>query len=172
MVNLELLARRGLRAYELGRLRMASRVALLLGPVLVVCVGTAPDKRTCACLSLVLLVLAVWLRWRSRSAAREVRLGLLAGAVPLLAGVALVLTRPASRALSLALFASAGLVCGIWIAARKWHVDPSARSSLIAATIAILSAGVATLPLGLLDWCGAIFGITLGSAALHLPRSR
>jgi hypothetical protein len=170
MVNLELLTRRGLRAYEFGRLRMAARIALLLGPMLVVCVGTAPDKRTCACLSLVLLVVAVGLRWRSRSYAREVRLGLLAGTVPMLMGVALALTSPASRALSLALLANAGLVCGMWIAARKRHVRPSAPGSTVAVTIAILTSGVATLPLGLLDWCGVILGMTLGLAALHLQR--
>lgn len=66
MVNREQLRARGLWAYEMGRLRAASRIALLLVPTAAVCLLEARGREACACSSVLLVSLAIWLRWRDR----------------------------------------------------------------------------------------------------------
>jgi hypothetical protein len=67
MVNSKELAARGLRAYELGRLVTASRVALVLVPLAALCLFETSGREACACLSVLLLGSAIWLRWRDRA---------------------------------------------------------------------------------------------------------
>ena len=89
MVNPEELTARGLRAYEVGRAWKASRVALVLAPAAAFCLLEARGREACACLAVVLLALAIWLRWRDRQGMESVTTGLLAGVPPLLAGLVL-----------------------------------------------------------------------------------
>jgi hypothetical protein len=91
MVKLETLTARSLRYYELGRLRMAARIALVLLPIAAVCLLEPIGRETCACCAGLLLAACVWLRFRSRAGVESVSTGLLAGGIPLAA--ALVLTR-------------------------------------------------------------------------------
>jgi hypothetical protein len=172
MANLELLSRRGRRAYELGRLRMAARIALILIPVLALCIGTARDARTCACLSIALLGLAIFLRWRSKGAGREVRLGLLAGAIPSLVALGLTLTPEVSRPLSLGLLVLAGLVAGGWITVRKPDERAAGRSTFMAGTIAALTAGVVALPWGTTEFFVTVAGVACGMGVAFAARSR
>ena len=55
MVNLETLTARSLRHYELGRLRMASRVAIMLAPIVAVCLLEPMGREACACCAALLL---------------------------------------------------------------------------------------------------------------------
>jgi hypothetical protein len=91
MVKLETLTARSLRHYEFGRMRMAARVAILLVPVVAVCLLEPIGREACACCAALLLATSVWLRFRSRAGVESVSTGLLAGGIPLAA--ALVLTR-------------------------------------------------------------------------------
>ena len=86
MVSRERLKEGGLRAYELGRLRMAARAAWFLVPVAVLCMRESGAGEACACIGVLLLAAAVFLRWRNRERAETVTNGLLAGSVPLITG--------------------------------------------------------------------------------------
>src|SRR5204863_2151868 len=85
----ERLKRRARHAYELGRLRTASRIALLLGPATLVCLLSERNRPACACSATVLLALAIGLRWRDRRGTNGVRTGLWAGLLPLATGLLL-----------------------------------------------------------------------------------
>ena len=80
MVNLEKLRADGLRAYEVGRLRAALRAALVVVPVALLCVLETGEREACACLGVLLLGAAVFLRWRNRRGMEDVTTGLVAGA--------------------------------------------------------------------------------------------
>ena len=120
MVNLEHLRARGLWAYETGRARMASRIALIVIPAAVVCLLEVKGREACACVSVLLLGLAMWLRWRDRQGTEAVTTGLLAGSIPLAAGF--VLARCAadgSASLCLGFSVLVGLGAGAVIAVRE-----------------------------------------------------
>lgn len=80
-MNREQLKRGGLRAYEVGRLRMAARAAWVLVPTVLVCAVVTGRGEACACLGVMLLAISVVLSWRDRRGADSVRYGLLAGAL-------------------------------------------------------------------------------------------
>ena len=67
MVNLETLTARSLRHYELGRFRMAARVAILLAPVVALCLLEPVGREASACCAALLLATTIWLRHRSRA---------------------------------------------------------------------------------------------------------
>src|SRR4051812_28306791 len=170
MVNLEQLAARGLRAYEVGRARVASRIALILVPVAAICLLESRGRQACACLAFLLLGLTIWLRWLDRRGMDTVTTGLLAGSIPLVAG--LVLSRlnlrcdsagaaPYCTAFSTLIGVSAGAV----IALREARGRPRFWSWLTAATIAVLAASLGCLRLGVAGIAGVVLGIAIGSVA-------
>ena len=109
MVNREQLRKDALRAYEIGRLRSAARAAWVLVPATIVCaLGTGAGER-CACLGVLLLTVAVFLRWRDRRGADNVRNGLLAGVLPMIAGLAVGRLAPGCARASL--FSACTAVC-------------------------------------------------------------
>jgi hypothetical protein len=89
MVSREQLRATGLRAYELGRLRSAARIALVLLPLSALCLMESRGRETGACLAGLLLALAIGLRWWHRRGIESVNTGLLAGSLPLLSGLLL-----------------------------------------------------------------------------------
>jgi hypothetical protein len=78
---------RSLRAYEIGRILTALRVALVVIPIATLCLIERTGREACACLTFILLASAVWLRWRNRRGMDSVNTGLAAGSLPLLAGI-------------------------------------------------------------------------------------
>jgi len=62
---------------------MALRVAIVLLPVIALCLLEPVGREGCACCAVLLLGAAVWLRFRNRLGVESVTTGLLAGAVPL-----------------------------------------------------------------------------------------
>ena len=124
MVNLDQLAARGLRAYELGRLRVAARVGLVLFPASAICLLEDRGRPSCACAAMLLMALSVWLRWRNRRGIQLASTGLAAGSIPLVAG--LLLARAgvncddaASVRLCTAVSMIAGVGSGVVIAVRE-----------------------------------------------------
>src|SRR5262245_32759975 len=94
MVSREQLKRGGLRAYEAGRLRIAARASWVLVPTMLFCAFATDAGETCVCLGTLLLGASVFLRWRNRRGSDAVRDGLIAGALPLVAGVVVARVAP------------------------------------------------------------------------------
>jgi hypothetical protein len=178
MVNPEELAARGLRAYELGRLITASRIALILVPLAALCLLETTGREVCACLAVVLLGSAVWLRWRDRTGWESVTTGLLAGGPPLAAGIVLArfdLTCGTSGAESFCTGLSViiGMTAGLLIARREARWPGRFTSYVTAGVIAALAAGLGCVRLGVLGVASMVVGIAVGSAvgAVFLRRA-
>ena len=175
MVNLDELTARGLRAYELGRLRKASRVALLLVPIATVCLVEARSREACACLSVLLLLAAIGLRWRDRRGVQSVTTGLLAGSLPLAAGLSIGqldfrcgLAGGDVFCTTFAVFV--GVLAGSFIAFRESQSRGTLWSGLSAAGITVLAASLGCLRLGSVGVAGVVLGIGLGMAAVVIAR--
>jgi hypothetical protein len=176
MVNLELLAARGRRAYEMGRLMTAARVALVLVPVAALAMIEHRARSGCACCAAVLLALAVWLRWRDRRGWESVETGLFAGAVPLVAGLVLGnlgvacdvrIDAASCTALSVAVGAAGGAV----IAWREAKGKAPHGSVLMAGAVAALAAGVGCLRLGAASVAAAVGGLAMGAVVARRRRA-
>jgi len=170
MVDVEELRVRGLRAYEVGRLLTASRIALLLFPVAAVCLIESRGRGTCACLAVALLGAAIWLRWRDRRGMESVTTGLIAGSVPLLA--ALLVARFDLRCgwAGADTFCTAGSVLlgigsGLLIALREARGRARFWSFATASAIAALAASLGCVRLGILGVASMVVGIALGAIA-------
>jgi hypothetical protein len=170
MVNLEQLRVRGLRAYEVGRVRAASRVALILVPAVALCLLEARGRQTCACLSVLLLGLAIWLRWRDRRGMEVVTTGLLAGSVPLVAGLVLARLGLHCGAAGAASFCTGfsllvGIGAGVLIAMREARQQARLWSGVTAVTIAGLAAGLGCVRLGVMGIVSVMVGMAVGIMA-------
>ena len=170
MVNIEQLRTRGLWAYETGRVRTASRVALILIPAAGVCLLEANGRQACGCFSVLLLGLAIWLRWRDRRGMETVTTGLLAGGIPLVAGLVLARlgfhcgsTGTASMCTGLSAIVGAG--AGVLIAVRERRGHARLWSWLTAGTVAVLAASLGCVRLGVMGLVGVVVGMALGTLA-------
>jgi hypothetical protein len=171
MVSREQLTAGGLRAYELGRLRTASRITLVLVPLAALCLFESRGREACFCLSTVLLGSAIWLRWRNRSGLESVTAGLQAGSIPLLAGVvvdALGVQCGLGGAASLCtgFAALTGGAAGVWIGAREHKWRGQVQGWLIAGAIATLTASLGCLRLGAVGMVSVVTGIAVGTVAM------
>lgn len=167
MVNREQLRLQGLRAYEIGRLRAAARVGLVVIPAAVVCLARGEQREACVCIATLLFGLCIWLRWRDRRGFAIVTTGLQAGAVPLAAGLALDrLGTECSMAggsvwcLTLAMIAGGG--SGIYIATQQEQPASRLGSLLAASGIAALAAALGCLRLGVLGVGCVLLAMGLG----------
>lgn len=170
MVNPEELVARGLRAYEVGRVLTASRIALLLLPVAALCLleNEGREAGACACLAVVLLGSAVWLRWRDREGMDSVTTGLLAGALPL--GAGLLLARfdlrcglAGSETYCTLFSVLIGALAGVVIALRESRWRRRLTSLVAAGAIASLAAGLGCVRLGVWGVASMVIGIAVGS---------
>jgi hypothetical protein len=166
MVDLERLTKRARRAYELGRIRRALWVIAFIAPIGALCVLLSPRKGECLCLLVVLLAFVIGMRWHGRRAGGNASVGLIAGALPLAAGILLALEPSICGGPGCILGASlVALVAGVWIAWRLRHESESLDGYLAVAGIAVLSASVGCIALGLIGVLGVVIGIALGSGA-------
>lgn len=177
MVNLEQLRTRGLWAYETGRIRMASRIALILIPAAALCLFEARGREACACLSVLLLTLAIGLRWRHRRGTDTVTTGLLAGSIPLAGG--LVLARlglrcgaEGSASLCLGFSVLVGIGAGVLIAVREAKRAERFWSWVTAGTVAALAASLGCVRLGLMGVAGVVLGMAVGTVAAAILARR
>jgi hypothetical protein len=170
MVNREQLKKEALRAYEVGRLRSAARAAWVLVPATVVCaVGTGAGER-CACLGVLLLTVAIFLRWRDRRGAENVSNGLLAGSLPMLAG--LVVGRLSPGCAGAPLFSVCtgaclgfGILAGVWLGLRTARGTAGVPSWLAAAGVSILAASLGCVGLGVAGVAGVAVSLLVGTAS-------
>jgi hypothetical protein len=175
MVNLEALTTRGMRAYQLGRLRMASRVALVLVPIIALCLLESYGRETCACLSVLLVAVAVGLRFRNRSGVDSVTTGLLAGAVPLAASLVFSRFDPGCATAGVLSVCTAfsillGGLAGAIVAYREATQGKRSGHGLTALVITALVASLGCARLGMASVVGVVVGIVLGRATTLLTR--
>ena len=171
MVKLETLTARSLRHYELGRLRMAARVAIVLVPMAAVCLLEPIGRESCACCAALLLATSVWLRFRNRAGAESVSTGLLAGGIPLAA--ALLLTRIDPRCATAELISYCtgfslliGAAAGAVVAARERRGVPLSSHWLLAVAVAWLTASLGCIRLGVASIAGVAVGLVIGRASM------
>jgi hypothetical protein len=167
MVNLETLTARSLRHYELGRLRMAAGVALVVLPIAAVCLLEPTGREACLCCAALLLTASVWLRFRSRAGVESVSTGLLAGGIPLAA--LLVLTRIDPRCASAGLFSYCtglsllvGAAAGAVVAVRERRRATLSSHWLLAVGVALLTASLGCARLGAASIVGVALGLLVG----------
>lgn len=168
MVNTEALTERSLRHYELGRLRMATRIALVLGPLAAVCLLQPTGRETTACCAALLFAASVWLRFRNRAGVESVTTGLIAGAVPLAALLLLARLDPGCATAGLVSYCTgislvAGAVAGAVVARRERVRAPLSGNWLFPVAIALLTAGLACARLG----PASLAGVTVGMLVVH-----
>lgn len=168
MVNPEELTLRGLRAYEVGRAWKAARVALVLVPIAALCMLESTGREACACLAVVLLGVATWLRWRDREGSESVTTGLLAGVLPLFAGLTLARLDircglGGEETYCTAFSVLVGTLSGLVIPFREARWRKRFTSFLTAGTIAALAASLGCIRLGVVGVASMVLGIALGS---------
>jgi hypothetical protein len=173
MVHREQLKRVGLRAYEVGRLGVAARAAWVLVPTALVCALETGAGETCACIGVLLLSVSIFLRWRDRRGADSVREGLLAGALPLVAG--LIVARLAPSCANAPLFSMCTAVClglgipsGMWLGARLVKGTAPAATWLTVGGIAVLAASLGCAALGVAGLVGTALGLLIGATSARV----
>lgn len=177
MANRDLLAIAGLRAYELGRLRRAARVALIIVPAGILCAWVTGEGESCACLAALLLGLSVYLRWRNRLGAKGVGIGLMSGVVALCLGLGVLPTIPQCANASLFSFCTGagvmlGLMTGIWVGLQAARAALGRVEFLSAAGVAFLAASMGCVGLGLTQLIGLGAGMLGGSVGMAFIQAR
>lgn len=170
MVSREHLKREGRRAYEVGRLRAAARASWALVPVMLFCAFATNAGETCVCIGVALLGASVFLRWRDRRGADAVRDGLLAGALPLVAGVIVARVAPSCAGAPIASTCTViclvvGLPSGLWLGRRLARGSASTSTWLAAGGVAVMAASLGCAGLGLAGLFGAASGLALGAVS-------
>jgi hypothetical protein len=176
MVDLEQLKTRGLRAYEAGRIRTASRIVVLL-PVAMVCLLETKGRETCVGLVALLLVLSIWLRWRNRRGVEDVTAGLVAGSVPLATGLILARLDMLCSTAGVASICTAfcgvvGISAGVLLGVREARRRPRWGSWLVAAAIAMLVGCLGCVRLGVASIVSVAIGIAIGTTGMVVVASR
>lgn len=160
----DVLSSRARRAYELGRLRMAAQVAVLLLPIALLCVTNTTSREECACLATLLLALVIGLRWRDRRGVDAATTGLLAGIIPLVAG--LLLTRWGPGFASSLLYVAcgvAGLAGGFVLGVRAARRRAGASAWFFSAAVALVAAALGCVGLGP-AFIGVVAGVVGGGS--------
>lgn len=172
MVNLETLTAQSLRRYELGRLRMAAGVALVLSPLIAICLLEPLGREACACCAGLLLAASIWLRFRSRAGFESVSTGLLAGVVPLAAGLILNQLDPGCATAGALSYCTGfsllfGAAAGAVVALRERSRGPISSHWLLAVGVALLTASLGCVRLGFASMAGIALGILLGRVSVR-----
>lgn len=151
MVDQEQLRKRALRAYEFGRLRMSSRVLLLLVPLGAVCTLLSVNPKVCASLALLIGGVAVTLRWFNRRGVQAVNVGLKSGILPLLVSIALMqLGCSSNPELCTTICILTGTVAGAWMGYELGRERAGIFVWSSAAGVALTVAALGSLDLGLM----------------------
>lgn len=175
MVSREQLRLQGLRAYELGRLRAATRVGLVVIPAAAICLISGGEREACACIATLLLGVCIWLRWRDRRGFEVVTLGLQAGAVPLVVGLTLdrfgIECSVEGGSVFCLLFAVlAGGASGAYISSTEAQSSARLGSVLTAGGIAALAGALGCVRLGIVGTTSVLVGMALGLAVPSIVR--
>ena len=173
MVNLDTLTARSLRHYELGRLRMAAHIALVVVPIVALCLLEPVGREACACCAALLLFATVWLRFHSRAGVESVSTGLLAGALPLAAMLVLTRVDPGCATAGLLSYCTGfsllvGAAAGAVVALRERSRALLSSHWLLAVGVAVLTASLGCVRLGLASIAGVAVGILVGRTTMRI----
>jgi DNA-directed RNA polymerase specialized sigma24 family protein len=174
--DLRLEARAG-RAYELGRLRAALRLA----PLVLAAAGAAivcgrPLAVTCA-LAVALLLLSVGLAYAGGSAGRAVSPGLLAGAAPLAAPLLMATVGhacfgPVCASLGLPACILGGSLAGVFLARTTARRDADLLFVLAALAVAAMTGSLGCTIAGVAGVLGMLAGVVVGGAPVLVAARR
>jgi len=175
MVNLETLTERSLRHYERGRLRMAARVAIVLAPIVAVCLLEPVGREACACCAALLLAASVWLRFRDRAGVESVSTGLFAGSIPLVLMPVLTRLDPQCASADLLSYCTGfsllvGAAAGAVVALRVRDRVPLSGHWSLAVGVALLTASLGCVRLGVASVAGVAVGILVGLVSMRRPK--
>jgi hypothetical protein len=166
--------RRARRAYELGRLRSALRVALYVAPMTALSLIECPRPDCNVIVGLALIAVTAGLLWRGQAYGRAVFAGLLAGSVPLLAPM-LVRTGGhcciggACWAICMEVCIGGGFLAGTIVGVRALSQRTS-RGAFFAAAVAVaaLAGSLGCVIGGVVGVIGMAAGMIVGSTPLVL----
>jgi hypothetical protein len=168
-----LLRTRAKRSFESGRLLVAARVGIVVVPLGAICARATGAYARCTAVAVLLVTMAIMVRWRQWRGIRAVDAGLLTGILPMAA--ALVLCRFATgwptRA-ALGICAGTGFLAGM-LAARSTLavVDAEWPEWASASLVAGLTAALGCVGIGFGTAAGAAIGVATGAVvATRLPR--
>jgi hypothetical protein len=176
MVDVEALARRSRRAAEWGRLRAASRIAVVVVPLVLAAGAVGVHRSVVAGLGVALLGVCVALGWRDAAGARAARSGLALGAVPMALALLTVAVEgwcDPDRAVTLcgAGCLLAGLVAGGGSAYHALRAAPRRPLVTWAETglVACLTVALGCVGLGLGSALAVIAAVVAGALAAWVP---
>lgn len=156
MVDQEQLRKRALRAYELGRVRMSSRVLLFLLPLGIACVLLSDNRKVCASLAILIVGLAMTLRWLDKRGVEAVDIGLKAAMLPLAVSIVLMqLGHSSSPALAISACSVAGALAGAWTGYQLGRARADVLVWLSSASVALVAAALGAVDLG----AGGLIGL-------------
>jgi hypothetical protein len=165
MRDIKIFKRDARGAYERGRFLAATRVALIVVPIAVLCAFETRSFLRTGVLGLILLTLAVSIRWRQHHGFSVVSTGLRSGALPLAAALGLCRFMPSCPPdVALALCSSAGLLAGTVAGRSLISIDTRWLQRLSAAAVAAMTAALGCLAFGLGIATGAGVAVALGVA--------
>jgi hypothetical protein len=168
---------RARRAYELGRLRAALRLA----PLVLAAAGAAivcgrPLAVTCV-LAVALLLLSVGLAYAGGSAGRAVSPGLLAGAAPLAAPLLMATVGhacfgPLGASLGLPACILGGGLAGVFLARTTARRDADLPFVLAALAVAAMTGSLGCTIAGVTGVVGMLAGVVVGGAPVLVAARR
>ena len=174
MVDLERLASDARVAAERSRIRMACRTALAVTAFAAVAIAAGGSAVPCLCLAFALFAGTALLRWWHREGTEAVRLGLVMGAVPMLAAAVLpacgVECAPPGR------FSEAELICvlagvaaGAGVAVFAGRQRGRWRMWMLATLVAGLTASLGCTTLGVTGFAATLLAMAASSVAVRIP---
>jgi hypothetical protein len=142
----------------------------VLVPTVLICALETGAGETCACIGVLLLGASVFLRWRDRRGADSVRDGLIAGLLPLVAGLVVARLAPGCAGAPLVSWCTAvclgfGIPSGGWLGSRLARGAATSATWLAAGGVAILAASLGCAGLGLAGLVGAAAGLAVGAVS-------
>lgn len=162
MIDQEQLRKRALRAYELGRLRMSSRVLLFVLPLGIACVLLSDNRKMCASLALLVVGLVVTLRWLDRRGVEAVEIGLKAGMLPLAVSIVLMQWgHSSSPALAISACSLASAFAGAWMGYQLARARAGILVWLSSISVALAAAALGAVDLG----TGVLTGLSVSYIA-------
>jgi hypothetical protein len=167
MRDVMLLRGEAMRAYEVGRIRFAARVAFIVVPLTLISAWETDALLECGLAGASLLAVTMGMRWWHRRGVEAASAGLSTGVIPTLAALAVCRFAPSCPpGVALGLCLSAGLVSGAVVgrAAIRRSTAPWQHWAAIA-VVAALTATLGCIGLGLGSVVGAAASIALGAAA-------
>lgn len=174
-IEQHLLKRAAQRAYEAGRLRAASRIALVLGPLGLAAILLRAPLEAVICLAALVFVGGTAIRWWGKSLGPAVLPGVLGGAVPLILVPLTTLLSQGTCVEPVSACGIAGVTSGLAGGAviaflGVGSARPTRWSWFVALAAAQATACVSCVAVGLPALGGASVGLLVGSFSLFVAR--